>query len=156
MALVLLAGSLVLLWFVILSGVVHTAPLDRTFFLRADTSGITGARPITQWTYFYTCGDGNLDCGKASPDPPFGKAWGSNPSNAPEELVGNHGSNTTSAKFFYMWRFGWVFYLLGLFFSTITFFTGFLACLGRLGAAISGLMCIFSLFLTTVGVSLMT
>jgi len=155
-ALFLLACSLVLLWFVILSGLVHTAPLDRTFFLRADTSGITGARDITQWNYFYMCGDGNSDCGSASPDPPFGKAWSSNPSNAPSELTGSHGSNTTSSKMFFMWRFGWVFYLLGLFFSTLTFFAGFLACFGRLGAAISGLLCIFSLFLFTVGVSLMT
>lgn len=155
-ALILLAGSLVLLWFVILSGVVHSTPLDKTYFLRADTSGITGARPISQWTYFYVCGDGNLDCGGASPDPPFGKAWGSNPSNAPAELVGSHGGNTTSSKFFFMWRFGWVFYLLGLFFSTLTFFTGFLACCGRLGAALSGLMSIISLVFYTVGVSLMT
>ncbi|KAH8908068.1 hypothetical protein BR93DRAFT_592710 [Coniochaeta sp. PMI_546] len=155
-ALILLAGSLVLLWFVILSGVVHTTPLDKTYFLRADTSGITGARPISQWTYFYVCGDDNLDCGGASPDPPFGKAWGSNPSNAPDELVGSHGGDTTSSKFFFMWRFGWVFYLLALFFSTITFFAGFLACFGRLGAAISGLMSIISLVFFTVGVSLMT
>jgi hypothetical protein len=146
----------VLLWFVILSGLTDVTPLNKTHFLRADTSGITGARPISQWTYFYICGDRNLDCGKASPDPPFGKAWFSNPSNAPQELIGNHGSNTTSSKFFYMWRFGWVFYLLGLFFSTITFFAGFLACFGRLGAAISGLLSIISLVVYTAGVSLMT
>ncbi|KAB5560050.1 SUR7/PalI family-domain-containing protein [Coniochaeta sp. 2T2.1] len=155
-ALVLLAGSLVLLWFVILSGVVHSTPLDKTYFLRADTLGITGARPISQWTYFYVCGDGNTDCGKAAPDPPFGHAWDSNPANAPEELVGGHGGDTTSSKYFFMWRFGWVFYLLALFFSTVTFFTGFLACFGRLGAALSGLMSIISLVIYTVGVSLMT
>jgi len=146
----------VLLWFVILSGVTNSTPLNKTYFLRADTSGITGARPISQWTYFYVCGEGNVDCGKASPDPPFGHAWGSNPANAPEELAGSHGGHTTSSKFFYMWRFGWVFYLLGLFFSTLTFFTGFLACFGRLGAAISGLLAIISLVIYTVGVSLMT
>jgi len=146
----------VLLWFVILSGVTTTTPLDKTYFLRADTSGISGARPISQWNYFYICGDGNRDCGGASPDPPFGHAWGANPANAPPELAGGHGGNTTSTKFFFMWRFGWVFYLLALFFSTVTFFTGFLACCGRLGAALSGLMCIISLFLYTVGVSLMT
>lgn len=145
-----------MLWFVILSGVKQTTPLDRTFFLRADTSGISGAKPISQWTYFYVCGDGNLDCGKASPDPPVGHAWSGSPSNAPAELVGNHGGDTTSTKFFYMWRFGWVFYLLALFFMTLTFLSGFLACFGRLGAAISGLMAILSLVIYTAGVSLMT
>jgi hypothetical protein len=145
-----------MLWFVILAGVTNTTPLNKSHFLRADTSGITGARPITQWTYFYMCGDNNLDCGSAAPDPPFGSAWSGNPSNAPAELIGSHGGNTTSQRYFYMWRFGWVFFLLTLLFSTITFFTGFLACFGRLGAAISGLMSIISLFFFTIGVSLMT
>lgn len=49
-ALILLAGSLVMLWFVILSGVTQTSPLRQTYFLRADTSNIQGARPISQWT----------------------------------------------------------------------------------------------------------
>lgn len=155
-AVILLAGSLVMLWFVILSGVTRMTPLDRTWFMRADTSGITGARPISQWTYFYICGDGNDDCGRAWADPPLGWAWSGNPSNAPEEVVGSHGGNTTSFRFFCMWRFGWVFFLLTLFSSTIAFFTGFLACFGRLGSAISGLMSMASLFFYTIGVSLMT
>jgi hypothetical protein len=66
---VFLAASLVLLWFVILSGVTHTSPLRQTYFLRADTNGITGARPITQWTYFYICGLDNENV-RADANPP--------------------------------------------------------------------------------------
>lgn len=55
-----------------------------------------------------------------------------------------------------MWRFGWVFYLMSLFFAVIAFFAGFLACCGRLGSAISGLVSLTALFFYTIAVSLMT
>jgi hypothetical protein len=148
----------VLLFFVILSAVTPTSPLNNTYFLSADTSKIDGARDVTQWTYFYICGSGNTDCSPAHADPPFGYAWEgvSNPSGAPAELVGDHGGGTTSTYYFYMWRFGWVFYLISLFFEVAAFFTGFLACCGRLGSAVSGLVAFTALFFYTIAVSLMT
>ncbi|KJZ74828.1 hypothetical protein HIM_05737 [Hirsutella minnesotensis 3608] len=154
--LTLLAGSLVMLFFVILSGVTGTTPLDKTYFLRADTRGISGARDTTQWTYFYMCGLDNEDCGPAHAAPPFGYAWDANASNAPDALIGSHGGETTSFKFFYMWRFGWVFLIITLFFEIMAFFSGFLACCGRLGAAISFLVSGLALVCYSVGVSLMT
>ncbi|RYP56972.1 hypothetical protein DL769_009787 [Monosporascus sp. CRB-8-3] len=156
LSLLLLAGAIVMMFFVILSGVTRTSPLDDTYFLRADTSGITGARPTTQWTYLYVCSPGNVNCGGAWPDPPVGWAWDRDPRNAPLGLVGSRGGGTTSSYYFYMWRFGWVFYLLGLFFTVIAFFIGFLACLGRLGSAISGLTSLTALFFFTLAASLMT
>lgn len=156
MGLILTAISLVLLWFIILSGVTNTAPLDRTYFLRADTSGITGARDITQWNYFYFCGEDNTDCSRARPAPAFGRAWGDNPTNAPDSLIGDHDHGTTSTKFYYLWRFGWVMFLITLFFETLSFFSGFLACCGRLGAAIAGLLSFVALFFSSVAMSLMT
>ena len=155
-ALIFLAGSLVMLWFIILSAVTNTSPLNQTYFLRADTSGITGARSVTQWAYFRICGDGNSDCRRSWADPPFGLAWSANPSNAPDALIGSHGGNTTSRYYFYMWRFGWVFFLITLFFETIAFFAGFVGCCGRLGAGISGLVSATALFFSTIAVSLMT
>jgi len=155
-ALILIAGSLVLLFFTILAGVTDTTPLNKTYFLRADTSGITGARPVTQWTYFYFCGEDNNGCGSARPAPAFGKAWSSGARNAPEDIIGGHGGGTTSTHYFYMWRFGWVFFLIALFFETFAFFGAFLACCGRLGAAISGLLSIVALVFLSVAASLMT
>ncbi|KAH8169836.1 SUR7/PalI family protein [Sarocladium implicatum] len=154
--LVLIAGSLVLLWFVILSGLTNTTPLNKTYFLRADTSGITGARDVTQWTYFYFCGEGNQDCSRARPAPAFGKAWAGDASNVPSDISGSHGGHTTSTHYFYMWRFGWVFFLIALFFEVFAFFGAFLACCGRLGAAISGLLSLVALVFLSAAASLMT
>ena len=55
-----------------------------------------------------------------------------------------------------MWRFGWVFFLLTLFFETLAFFTGFIACCGRLGSAVSGLMTTVALAFSTISCVLMT
>ncbi|KAM0439564.1 hypothetical protein ACHAPT_000655 [Fusarium lateritium] len=155
-ALVLLAASLLFLWFIILSGLNSTTPLDKTYFLRADTSDITGARDVTQWTFLYVCGAGNKDCGSARPAPSIGRAWDSNPSGAPDSLVGGSDGDRTSGKYFLLWRFGWVFILITLFFETVAFFTGFLACCGRLGAAISGCFSALALLCSSVAMSLMT
>jgi hypothetical protein len=158
LSLLFLAGSTVLLFFVILSGVEHTSPLRQTHFLSADTSGISGARDVSQWTFFRICGLGNTDCSHSWPDPPVGWAWSANPTgpNLPTKLIGSHGGNTTSYYYFYMWRFGWVFYLIALFFTVAAFFTGFIACCGRLGAAIAALMSSVALFFLTIAASLMT
>lgn len=55
-----------------------------------------------------------------------------------------------------MWRFSWVFILITLFFEVLAFFSGFLACCGRLGAAISGLVSFVALFFSSLAMSLMT
>ncbi|KAI1404728.1 SUR7/PalI family-domain-containing protein [Hypoxylon fuscum] len=156
LSLIFLAGSLVMLFFVILSAVTNTSPLNQTYFLSAETRGITGARSVTQWAYFYICGEGNVDCSGAWPAPPLGWAWSANPSGAPSELIGTHGGDTTSMYYYYMWRFGWVFYLIALVFSVVAFFAGFVACCGRLGSAIAGLAALVALFFHTIAVSLMT
>lgn len=55
-----------------------------------------------------------------------------------------------------MWRFGTVMYLITLFFETAAFFTSFLACCGRLGSAVTGLVAGVALFFGSVAVALMT
>lgn len=86
---ILLAGALVMLWFVVLSGVRHHTPLDRIWFLRADTSGIAGApRDISQWTFFQICGDNNSNCGSPKGALPLGYAWYDGSEGAPEDLTG--------------------------------------------------------------------
>ncbi|KAH9889115.1 SUR7/PalI family-domain-containing protein [Xylariomycetidae sp. FL2044] len=156
LGLIFMAGALVMLFFVILSGVTKTSPLDDTYFLRADTSGISGARPVSQWAYFYICARGNVDCTHARPAPALGWAWDGNPSNAPDALTGSYGGHTTSQYYYYMWRFGWVFYLISLVFMVLAFFAGFVACCGRLGSAIAGFTSLLALVFYTVAVSLMT
>lgn len=145
-----------MLWFVILSGLTHTSPLSQTFFLRADTRGIEGARAVSQWTYFRVCGLDNLNCGPSRPALPLGDAWASGARGAPPALIGSYGGGTTSHYFWYMWRFGWVFFLLALFFEVLAFFAGFLALCSRLGSAFAGLLALVAWVFFTVAVSLMT
>jgi len=153
---ILIAGSIVLLFFVILSGLKNTTPLNKTYFLRADTSSISGARPVSQWTYFYVCGEGNTDCGSPVPDMPFGYAWVGGSDGAPDALVGKHGKSTTSTYYYYLWRFGWVFYLLALVFDVFGFFASLLAPCSRLASGFSGLLIAMALFWMTLAASLMT
>ncbi|KAI8946542.1 SUR7/PalI family-domain-containing protein [Xylaria longipes] len=157
-SIVFLGGAAVLLFFVVLSGITRISPLRQTYFLSADTSGISGARAVSQWTYFRICGDGNTDCSHHWPDAPVGWAWSKDPTgdNLPKHVIGSYGAGTTSEQYFYLWRFGWVFYLLALIFTVFAFFTGFLACFGRLGHAIAGMMSFVALFFHTVAASLMT
>jgi len=155
-SLILIAGSLVLMFFVVLSGVTNTTPLNKTYFLRATTSGIQGARPVSQWTYFYVCGEGNTNCGSPVSDLPFGYAWVGGGEGAPGGLLGSHGKGTTSKYYYYMWRFGWVFYLIALIANVVSFFTCLLAPCSRLASGISGFFVANALFWFSLAASLMT
>ncbi|RFU72234.1 non-anchored cell wall -6 [Trichoderma arundinaceum] len=154
--LTLLSTSILFIWFLILPGVTSSTPFSKTYYLRADTSGITGARDISQWTYFFICGLNNNNCGDAHPAIPFGFAWDSNAQNVPPGLGGSHGSDTTSFHYFYMWRFGWVFLLMTLFFEVLAFFTAFVSCCGRLGAALAFVVSGIALFFYSLAVALIT
>lgn len=156
-SLILIAGAIALMFFVVLSGVANTTPLNKTYFLSADTSSLTGSgRATSQWTYFYVCGAGNQNCGSPVPALPLGYAWVGGTQGVPANIIGSHGKNTTSKYYYYMWRFGWVFYLMGLFFTVMAFFTALLAPCSRLASGVSGLVLGFSWFWFTLAASLMT
>lgn len=156
-SMILIAGSIVLLFFVVLSGVKNTTPLNKIWFLQADTSRIAGSgRALSQWTYFYVCGADNQDCGAAVPDLPIGYAWIGGSDGVPADLVGSHGKDTTSRYYYYMWRFGWIFYLMALVFDVLAFSTSLLAPCSRLASGLSGLILAIALFWMTLAASLMT
>jgi hypothetical protein len=67
-----------------------------------------------------------------------------------------HGKNTTAKYYYYMWRFGWVFYLLALIFDVFAFFTSLLAPCSRLASGFSGAVLAFALFWFTLAATLMT
>jgi hypothetical protein len=67
-----------------------------------------------------------------------------------------HGKGTTSTHYYYLWRFGWVFYLIALFFSVLAFFTALLAPCSRLASGFSGVTLGFALFWFSLAASLMT
>lgn len=145
-----------MLWFVILSGVRDHTPLNRVWFLRADTSGIAGSnRPVSQWTYFKICGESNRNCDKSKAALPLGYAWYDDSTGAPSALTGNHGNNTTSRYYFYMWRFGWVFYFIAFILANFALLSGLLACL-KIVTIGTGLLTLASLFFLTLAACLMT
>ena len=67
----------------------------------------------------------------------------------------DHGDGTTSTYYFYMWRFGWVFYLMAIFFGVLAVFTGLLSCT-RLGSGLSALLALIATFWMTLAAILMT
>ncbi|KAJ1336011.1 SUR7/PalI family [Microdochium nivale] len=155
-AMLLLAGAVVMTLFVFLAGVTNTTPFNNTYFLQSQTRGIQGARDVSQWAYFYICAPGNIECSGAWPAPSVGWAWDSAAQGAPEQLIGDYGNGTTSVYYYYMWRFGWVTYLIAFAFAVFALLGGFLACFGRLGAALSAMLAGVSLFFYAAAAALMT
>lgn len=128
-SLILLGAGLLFQFFVILSGVSNTTPLNKTYFLQVDTAGTSAPRNPSRWTFFYVCGEQNglnANCGSPVPalpfDPPrnFGSDQG-----VPQSFIGTH-------HYYYLSRFMFAFYLIALFFAALAFFTGILALCTRL------------------------
>jgi hypothetical protein len=155
LSLILLAGGVLLQFFVILAGTSDHKPLNLVYFLQTTTNGIPGARNPSRWTPFYICGvvDGhNGNCGKPVPALPFNPPGRSNFDTAtgvPDDFLGTH-------KYFYLSRFAFVFFIISLFFSVIALFTSLLALCTRLGAYMSSFNTFVALFFQLLAAALMT
>jgi len=156
-SLVLLAGGIVLQFFVILSGAVSGTPENQIYFLQTSTNGITPQpRNPSRWTFFSVCGvdsnGHNTDCGAVIPalpfDPPHRDNFGTL-TGVPAAFLGTH-------HFYYLSRFMFAFYIVALFFAVCALFTGLLALCTRLGAYLSGLNTGLALFFQALAASLMT
>lgn len=152
-ALILLAGGLLLQFLIILSGTNEHNPLNRVYFLQSTTDGITGARNPSRWTYFAMCGvvnGKNGNCGSIVPafsfDPPrnFGTT------------VAGFGSGSSDKYFYDLSRFAWVFFLMGLFFAGIALLLSLLALCSRLGAKFTGMLVWLAVLFEGLGAALMT
>ncbi|KAK5114627.1 hypothetical protein LTR62_002199 [Meristemomyces frigidus] len=157
LALLLLAGGIVMDLLVALSGGVHSSPITQIFFLQADLTGVTSNSQNfhnpARWTWNSICGvqNGlNANCGSThaaqsfSPARNFGTTSG-----LPAALSGG-------SKFYYLSRFAWAFYVVSLFFAVIAFFLAFIALCTRLGAYLTGMMAALALFFQTLTAALMT
>ncbi|PVH72803.1 hypothetical protein DL98DRAFT_520319 [Cadophora sp. DSE1049] len=156
-SLVLIGGALVLMFFVVLSGVKDTTPLNKSWFLRADTSSFPGSgRAESYWTFWKVCATGGGQCGSTVPALPFGYAWVGGTEGVPAGLTGPRGKGTTSTYYYYLWRFGWVFYLMSITLTSFTFLFSLLAPCSRLASGFCGFLLAFSLFWFSLAASLMT
>lgn len=156
-SLILIAGGIVMTFFVVLSGFINNVvPIKNTWFLQAQTTNISGGnsnlKNPARWTYLAICGvtNGyNANCGPTTAALPFAPAHNfGTTSGVPAAFTGNH--------FYYLSRFAWVFYLISLFFAVVSFFLGFLALCTRLGAYLTGLNAAIALFFQALAASLMT
>ena len=155
-AIVLLAGGIVLQFFVILSGAVNSSPVNLVYFLQASTDGLSGAKsnlpnPV-RWTFFALCGSNNghnancLPVRAALPFDPqrnFGTSQG-----IPDAFHGD--------KFYYLSRFMFAFYLIALFFAVVSFLLSVFALCARLGSYLTGFSVMLALFFQTLAAALMT
>lgn len=68
----------------------------------------------------------------------------------------NHGHDTTSSYYYYMWRFGWVFYFMSYIIAVFGLFGAIIAPCSRLASAMSGLIIGASLFFMSLAAPMMT
>ncbi|OJD26116.1 hypothetical protein ACJ73_02503 [Blastomyces percursus] len=138
----------------LIGGAKDTNPLNRTWFLEADTSRIPGAPDVSRWTFWNICGvvDGRNDCPGTSAafplDPPSDRNFGTT-EGVPPEFIGTN-------KYFYITRFMFAFMLIGLFFVFMSLVTGLLALCTRIGGWISAFMATIGLIFQTLTTALMT
>jgi len=159
-SLILVAGGVLLMFFILLAGAVDGSPVNRWYFLEADTSNIPGAPPLSRWSYWNVCGvDGSRTaCGDANyekvhpafPLDPSSHRTFDTDVNVPQNFVDNHG------YYFLMTRFMFAFMLIALFFAVCALFTGLLALCTRIGAYLSGFLTLIALFFQLIQASLMT
>ncbi|PGH09882.1 hypothetical protein AJ79_05609 [Helicocarpus griseus UAMH5409] len=153
-ALLFTAGSWIFMILTLIGGAQNKNPLDRTWFLEADTSRIPGAHPVSRWTFWGICGTNGEknDCGGTTAafplDPPshwnFGTTEG-----VPEGFIG-------TSTYFYMTRFMFAFMLIGLFFIFLALVTGLLAMCTSIGGWISAFLTVIGLIFQIVTTCLMT
>ncbi|KAF2176179.1 SUR7-domain-containing protein [Zopfia rhizophila CBS 207.26] len=155
LALVILAGGVLLQCFTVLSGGVDGNPENQFYFLEAsDIGDIPNARNPSRWTFFAICGVGsngrNTNCGDPIPALPFDPPRTFNTEiHLPDQFI-------RARHYYYLSRFMFAFYVISLFFSAIALFTGFLALCSRLGGYLSGLTAAVALFFQALAASPMT
>ena len=156
LSLILLAGAVLLQFFLILAGTTSSTPENLIYFLETTTNGIPGARNPSRWTLFYVCGvnsDGHNDnCGSPVPALPFNPPGSSNFATdvgVPDAFIGTR-------RYYYLSRFAFAFFLMSLFLGVVALFTGLLALCTRLGAYVSSATTFFAAFFQVLFASLMT
>lgn len=148
---IFLAGTTLVLIFLTLSGATNHFPFNTFYWVRGDTSAISGAPVQSAWTFWGVCDYndfGSCTSGPAFPISPvdnFGTTV-----NVPSDFVTNR--NT----FYYLTRFSFAFLLLGLAFAGFAFFiviVGF--CFSVVDKVVAGLV-VFALFFISATASLQT
>ncbi|MCJ1370217.1 hypothetical protein MMC20_001429 [Loxospora ochrophaea] len=154
-SLILIAGACLLIFLVLLAGAVDGNPLDKIYFLQADTSGIPNAPVLSRWTFWNICSVSSANtnlCPKVHPafplDPPSTRNFGTT-QDIDVAFIGTR-------KYYYLTRFMFAFVLISLFFAVCSLFLGLFALCSRIGSFLSSFLCSIALFFQTLTAALMT
>lgn len=110
--LVLLAGSTLLLVFLVLSGSTNHFPFNRFYWVRGDTSAISNAYTQSAWTFWGVCDYNDFGSCQTGPAYPISPVDNFNTSNdVPSDFVDSRDT------YYYLSRFAFAFFLLALAFS---------------------------------------
>ncbi|KAK3710194.1 Eisosomes component [Vermiconidia calcicola] len=157
-AIILLAGGVLLQLLVVLSGAINSNPINKIFFLQGSTDGIDGSSVPNpaRWTYFAICGERNglnAQCGPVQaaipfdPKRNFGTSMG-----LPDRFT----SGDAASTFYYLSRIAWAFFIIALFFAAVALLMSVIAIFSRLAAKFTGLVTIMALVCQAVACALMT
>ncbi|KAJ5551119.1 hypothetical protein N7535_000938 [Penicillium sp. DV-2018c] len=151
-----MAAAILLIFLTLLGGVRNNNPVNRVYFLQADTGNIPGAPAVSRWTFWNLCGvtaNGRNDCGETHVQFPFDPASHRNfdtTENVPHQFVEHSG------HYFLMSRFMFPFIIIGLFFAVCSLFTGLLAMFTRVASYLSSLLAWIALIFQIITTCLMT
>lgn len=88
-----MAASILLIFLTLLGGANNSNPLNKIYFMEAETGNIPGAPPLSRWTFWNLCGvsNGNNACGDTHADfpldPPSHRNFNTT-QNVPHQFIG--------------------------------------------------------------------
>lgn len=127
-----------MLFFCLLGGVTDHNPLNRVFFLQADTSNIPGAPPLTHFTMNNACdqrGGVNFACrGRKAASPMLPQQFFGTSTGVPQPFLRDPN------KYYYLSRFTYAFYIITIFFVLLALLLNFLAIVSTLATLVAAIM----------------
>lgn len=142
--LLLLAGTTLLLVFLVLSGSTNHFPFNRFYWVRGDTSHISGAPSESAWTFWGVCEYNNFSQCSTGPAYPISPVDNFDTSiNVPLQFVSNRDT------MFYLSRFAFAVTLVGLAFAAFAFIVDLLGfCSIVIDKIVVGLVALALLFIS--------
>lgn len=152
--LLFLAGNTLLLILIILSGSMTNYPVDRFYWVQADTSGIPNAANTTRWTFWGACSitDGTTSCGDhLSPAAPISPIDNFNTKiNVPSKFISDRDT------YYYLSRFSFCFFWIALAFIGVAFLLYILTFCSRIILQVVFILSIVGFIFNMVAVVLQT
>lgn len=137
-----------------MAGSQNASPLNKFYWLQADTSGISGAPSTTRWTLYNRCevsGGDNVHCTKTTAAYPFDPVRNFGTSTGVPSALADH-----RKTYYYETRFAFAFYLIAIFFDFFAFVFSFVGIPSRLGSGLSALSDILAFVFSAAASALIT